>query len=111
MHTSSANTSHHSGDQHKIGALNRSLQSAPNQRKNRADEQAIDPANAVSQPAASKATEDASEIVNTDDAALVGSVGYSAIGFANANLSHVVGRGVDAAHDALVISFEENTNK
>lgn len=116
MHTSrvlttGANPCHDSGADHKVRILGCSLQRPASKREQRASEQAIDPSDPVGKPTAAEAPEDRAQIIYTDDAALVGGVGDRPICPTDANLCHVGWRGVDTAHDTLVIALEEDRDE
>lgn len=64
-------------------------------------------ANPIRRPTPTKATRNATYIVHRNDASLVKSIRDSAVGAANADCLNISGRGVDTAHNTLIIAFEE----
>lgn len=67
----------------------------------------IHTANPIRRPSPKKATRNATQIIHRDDASLMKSICDSAIGEPNTDCFNVSWRGVDTAHDTLVIALEE----
>lgn len=68
-------------------------------------------ANPIRRPTPNKAARNATHIVHRYDASLVKSIRYSAVGESNADRFNISWRGVDTAHNTLVISFEEDADE
>ena len=100
--TSRTKSGDYTSNDDKVGALCGSLESASDAGKDGGEEESVDAADAIGCPTAEEASDDASEVVDTDDAALFGGVCDRAIGDANVYFCDIVWRSIDAAHNTLV---------
>lgn len=104
---SRSNPRDHSGDQDKVGRLRGRLQGTSDTSKDGADEDTIDSTDPIRQPTSGKTSKDGSQVVDGNDTTLMEFIGDDAVG-TDTNRVDIVGRGVDASHDTLIIAFEEN---
>lgn len=68
-------------------------------------------ANSIRCPAPGKASRNTTHVVHRDDTSLMKSIRDSAVGEPNADPFNISWRGVDTAHNTLVIAFEEDANE
>ncbi len=84
------------------------MESTADQGEHRSVEQSVDSPDPVCEPSTCEAAHDSSEVVNGDDATLVSGVCDLPIWGSDSYFGDIVGRGVDASHDTLVIALEED---
>ena len=86
--------------------LRSSLKSTADQSQYAAEDDGLFAPESVPDLAADEAAEHGAEVVDRNDASLLGGVGHDAVG-ADPHQVNVARGAVDAAHDALVVAFED----
>lgn len=108
------------------------MQSTSDESEHSSEEETVDSSDTIGCPSTNEATNDGTEIVlqiqislqslsfmkgfrgpthDTNDTSLLGGIGHGTIGGTDVDFSNVVRRGIDTAHDTLIISFEEDRDQ
>lgn len=109
--TSSTHASDDSCHQDEVRTLRSALQGTADKSKERPYKQPVYTADTICQPTSCETAKDGSEIVHTDDTAFVCGIGHSTIWEADTHCFNIARGGVDASHDPLIITFEEDRNQ
>ena len=102
-------TTDNSGTNRHVAVLRACLQCAAQQSKQASDDDGFLASVAVSEPTACKASEDSTEIVHSNETALLCCVCDDAIGSEAYSLD-ISGRAIDKPHNALIIPFKDESH-